>query len=174
MDIREAIEKAGPGGKVRRGCWDEGKELIVPYSTNYGFEPNKFTFEQGCRGICNMQNLTATDWQVVEETIEVGYEVNKSWCEVSAPEHVCVVLAKKGGVCALQHKIESTCVCNARIDDLRFIRKGEKHVFEGVEFVRKSCLCIVPQRTDEQPMYPWASFEGNGKTYRATFEPMED
>jgi hypothetical protein len=155
MNIQEAIEKAGPGGKIRRKCWDDNIPLEI--RGGYLYHDGE-QFE-----ICKTGLLTATDWEVVEpETIKVGDVVG--WQGISGE---AIVRAIGNKTACVQWSFDDILGLYP-LDQLTLIRKGEKHVFEGVS--------IGGQNTQEIIVYG-GSLEGAELyegLYRMTLEPMED
>jgi len=158
MYIHEAIEKAGPGGKIRREGWD-GEWLYRkgdPYLCNeYGEAVSSQTIE----------NLTASDWEVVQDKIEVGDVVSKDPCKGSE-RHGCTVLTSACSVTSLSY-LPDACACRAMpTNKLTLIRKGPKCiVLEGVKPERYVSDGLVFSGARLDPC--------DGKTFRATFEEME-
>jgi hypothetical protein len=109
--------------------------------------------------------------EVQDEVIREGDVVNKTWCEVSQPEHPCVIIASDENGCAVQHTSEVSCVCNATPSDLSLIRKGpKKRVFEGV---RVGAYIEGGFGSGNEAVVDYLKNEGKGKTFRLVFEEME-
>jgi hypothetical protein len=172
MRIHEAIEKAGPGGKIRRNefdsCYVVGEESV--------------TFDAGITEVVfHPDELTATDWEVIEpETIEVGDVVREG---EDGPDAYVVAISEEVDVTE-----QSACIrlhCDGSLKGaypmswLTLIRKGpKKHVFEGVSFqgdidVGHMKNRVMVYQHGQNPLQIKEDTE-RGKTYRMTLEPMED
>lgn len=139
MDIREAIEKAGHEG---RGKLDDGWRFEV----NHGV----VTFFIGEQQAYSLPPSLFTDngWQVVEpEQIEVGDTIRPL---DSFKEHK-VIHIHRGVVWTVGPS--GNCYQDD-INRLTLIRKGNRHVFEGVKIIRH---CDTNPHTyyPTQSGYPW-------------------
>jgi hypothetical protein len=181
MTLKEAIEKAGLGGKIER-------------TTVTGFYPwvvdpirELITTESGGPVSCSMMHLTATDWEVIapDLEIEVGDEVHRPGCNLSV---TCKVRAIQGQSPTLLCIDKPECVCrDVTIDVLTLIRKAsKKHVFEGVEFKddkdEDGMSIAVPYGVsigdNGCPDVQWGDnsleqIKGNKKNYRMILEEIE-
>jgi hypothetical protein len=130
MTLKEAIEKAGPGGAVERGLGATQKEMFdVDYVLN---ARNNFNF--------SYNHITATDWEVVEpERIEVGDTATRAGksscssftCEVISAIDPYVLKGEMRGDC------DTFCHCMKHPSELTLIRKGpRKHVLKGKRIKR--------------------------------------
>jgi hypothetical protein len=167
MDIREAISKAGPGGKIR--CGGFSIELTVPK-----FNGAPLLLSNGNAWGHRLDQLTATDWEVIEpETIEVGDVVERPGrsleYEVVFIHHVEGMACIHNMACHLQL---------VKIESLTLIRKGnKKHVFEAIEWRKMQVtkpdafgyteVRAPMSRILEQGL---GDLCDNGKTYRMTLE----
>lgn len=113
MDIREAIEKAGPGGKIKRRVWTDNIIIIVGEVDELLGTGLRFYFE----------DLTATDWTVVTEEIEVGDVVHMLRGTADA-----MVLGEDSPRVAIQFPDKEIRLVHKA--DLTLIRKGPKKATE--------------------------------------------
>jgi hypothetical protein len=209
MDIREAIEKAGPGGKIHRECWPtpffiEDRGICWSNKGEDGLNP------EGEIAKITVEDATATDWQVVEETIEVGGHSTRRAtmkdCQLcneppncSTAPHPCNIEKEFIGVGDTVRRFDAEVIVIGMDSDesciqyddnsmevvqtsgLTLIRKGEKHVFEQVEWLKVPArndgffpVPFNPRFKDEDAYRECQKLCENGKRYRMTLEPMED
>jgi uncharacterized protein YuzE len=129
MDIREAIEKAGPGA-IRRRSW--GEEYAIRYMAKgwVNVKSSDDKHPEGERAYITITDALELDWEVVQdEVIEVG-DIVQGPCdkegEVLGVE--CEVL-KHGKILTRLGLLgeNSICCCNKYLTkDLTLIRKGPK------------------------------------------------
>lgn len=126
MTLKEAIEKAGEGGKIRRTCW--------PKTERFKVSP------VDC-GAFTVEHVTATDWEVVEDKpiIEVG-DVVTAVCD--AEQCRIIGIHPDGDRCAVQNIKQPWCVCDDYDNerpmsiktDISLIHKGPiHHVYPSVK-----------------------------------------
>jgi hypothetical protein len=129
MNIQEAIEKAGPGGKIRRISWHRRDYVLLPNSFNLTTE---FASAPEENTPMSINDIIATDWEVVEpETIEVGDVVGyRHHPSCDGEERTVVAIDNGCGKFCLRQGNHLSMVTQ---DTCTLIRKGpRKHVFEGV------------------------------------------
>jgi hypothetical protein len=123
MRLDQAIEKAGPGGRIRTAEMMEGRYYTIKGET-------LFYHDNGLPMRIEVSDITRTDWEVVQdEVIEVG-DVVQGPCdkegEVLGVE--CEVL-KHGKILTRLGLLgeNSICCCKKYLTkDLTLIRKGPK------------------------------------------------
>jgi hypothetical protein len=155
--LHEAIEKAGEGGKIR--LRNLGRIIVI-------CKDGRLRDEKG-EHVCISQHeeITATDWEVVSEEIEVGDEIKLN-DEID--------LFKKGTLCDVievgpaEIKVRTYFEFYLGSDQYTLIRKGKVHTFEGVGFMDTGGL-VYPHRGIDNPLYP-ALIKLVGKTYKMTLE----
>ena len=157
MRLHEAIEKAGEGGKIRRGLWEHEDVIHI--------ELGSLRVDAGLSGF-NLNvasNLTATDWEVVEdEVIEVG-DVVQGFMENGTVIHrgdfstngERVIILDKQGAFWID-----------KVSNCALIFKSPKaHTFKGVRWEQKYGGYPVPTGRD---MVEARNLIDNGKTYTIT------
>jgi hypothetical protein len=146
MTLQEAIKKAGPGGKIRRGSWSDGIYVTFDDWGCAGFFWNDTKKVDEDHGI-TQEHILATDWEVVspEPDIQVGDIVSKPGCDgncdVMRVEKVCDSIFLCDRVRRGKSTDRARCICEVERNDIVFISRPDKpkdeqpveHVFEGVE-----------------------------------------
>jgi hypothetical protein len=136
MTIQEAIDKAGPGGKIRKG--KHGVVLMIN-----DLEHTFIRYERtGCMGgikwIPSVYSLIANDWEVIEPEPEQVIEVGDIVGDPSAGcmPH-CTVIRIGYGAATLNREEGMVCACIRSYKALTLIRKGPKVIrIEGVKVNR--------------------------------------
>lgn len=163
MTIKEAIEKAGPGGKIRRECLGTYWELSVDFAY--------MKYKDGsCVMFDSVYDIIATDWQVVEpEQIEVGDVVKRKDVNCLIGDNGCKITGISESRMALMAE-RLLCTCTfAKWQGFTLIHKGpRKHVFEHTLFnlTKDHCgdtilACHIQGGMDTR------------KTYRMTLEEIK-
>lgn len=154
MRLHEAIEKAGEGGKIRKENYDNYDNYAIVPSLS---ENNNLTHQNGDAYVLGVKDITADDWEIVaDDIIEVGDVVihhKKNDLErivLWTSQHSSMTQYKTD----IPEHIENKC--------LTLIRKGKRHVFEGVRNIE-----WIEKNND-------GSCTDSGKKYRMTLEEVSD
>jgi hypothetical protein len=165
MRLHEAIEKAGPGGKIRLPIWPEDAYWTVPET-----EWSPMIYPNGT-AMCPA-NLKDDRWQVVEDkpSIEVGDEVGD--CGLTGivkyidPEGYAFIHIDRPDHSHFKHEPTH----RTHINRLTLIRKGPKvHRFEKVEIITTEGFTLTVN-ADHKQMHPngYWQLKDNGKIYDMT------
>jgi hypothetical protein len=125
MNIQEAIEKAGPGGKIRRAKWVEDYVQVQLHTDSPLMYKPVHVDEAGWIG--TVDSLTATDWEVVEpETIEVGDVVKVNIEPGCGKDFERRVVWVRDECAEVQVQYKDDIIQTVLRENITLIRKGNK------------------------------------------------
>lgn len=161
MYLHEAIEKAGPGGKGFNS--ERGQEFSINVDGLVSW-PYRLP---------DMNDYASSDWEVVQEEIEVGDVVKPS--DGKRDFGMRVVAKDMTGLCALVAD-ENGLVCETRMqENLALIRKGPKvHTFEGVTVWSGPNGYYLSDNEDGKSMESLGSIHEGRRKHTMTLEEVED
>jgi hypothetical protein len=171
--LYEAIEKAGEGGRVRRK--GQSSSALIPEMNHENFE-----LSHGLNAdiyVLGINDLTATDWEVVSEEIKVGDEVRCKWDLKEDMNAIVIGIDLTCGTQNIYIQWNDSSIDIRNLSDLTLIRKGKVHTFEGMTF--KELELAYPDPTNGvmasvphsfQPMRDLKHLCDNGKFYKMTLE----